>query len=89
MATEYTERVSVPVTPELKELWSYWAGKKGVTVPTFVRECVGFCINAYRRKEDGNKQHILCFALLYWSDYIYSLSRSLFFSKEISLKLQA
>ena len=55
MATEYTERVIVPVTPELKELWSYWASKKGVTVPTFVRECVGFCINAYRRKEDGNK----------------------------------
>ena len=79
-------KITISVSPELKELWSYWAMKKGMDMSTFVRECVGFCINAYRRKE---KQHISCFALECESDYTYSLSRSSFFSREISLKLQA
>ena len=44
-------KITISVSPELKELWSYWATKKGMDMSAFVRECVGFCINAYRRKE--------------------------------------
>lgn len=44
-------KITISVSPELKELWSYWATKKGMDMSTFVRECVGLCINAYRRKE--------------------------------------
>ena len=45
-----SDRVTVPLAPEMKEQWQKWADKKGMSLPAFNRHCVGLCVDLYEKK---------------------------------------
>ena len=45
-----SDRVTVPLAPEVKEKWQKWADKKGMSLPAFIRYCVGLCVDLYEKK---------------------------------------
>ena len=51
MPEKKSVRVDIPLTPNMKEQWSYWAERKNMTIPQFVRHCVSVCIMAYEKNQ--------------------------------------